>query len=181
MTDQSASVESAGDSPPGHVAVFGILDLCCSLLRLVLAGFHALGLALWAGTRPAGAISGITLAGALVDLLLGLSGTMAGLLLLKKSQRTVPLGRLTIFLSALALPLAMLSTVDAFATFNTSMSATPAATDRLLVRSVLSLASFLGRIVLLGIYITVVKDFAAWIRQRQGNPHLRAGSAEPSR
>lgn len=181
MTDQSASVETAGDSPPRHVAVFGILDLCCSLLRLALAGFHALGLALWAGTRPAGSISGITLAGALVDLLQGLCGTLAGILLLKKSQRTVPLGRQTFFQSALALPFAMLSTVDAFATFNTSMSATPAVTEQLLVRSVLSLASFLGRIVLLGVYITVVKDFAAWIRQREGNPQLRAGSAEPSR
>ena len=162
VTSPSNPVPLAVGPLPGYLKSFGIFDLVLSALRLVVTIPSALAI----GVQMAKSSTSLPITaklGPAVDLLLGITGITAGCLLLARSKVAISIGWIAVFLTAVSLPFHMLSLLSFVAESYGSpgLEGFPAGIQPGGVLG--GVATLLLRIVALGIYIGLLKEFTKWL------------------
>ncbi|MFM8218070.1 MAG: hypothetical protein ACKOJF_04045 [Planctomycetaceae bacterium] len=147
---------------PGYLKTFGVIDLVFSALRLVatVPGVLALVVLMARSPTPLPIAAKI---GPSVDLLLGLTGVTAGCLLLARSKAALPFGRIAVFLTAVSLPFHLLSVLTLFAQANGNPGLEGFPTGIHPGGLPVGLVLLLLRVILLGIYIGLLREFTKWL------------------
>ena len=152
--------------PPGFVKAMGIIDLVMCGLRLVVGGFGVIGL-LALAQQMGVALSLQMYAEVGVNLLLGVVGIVAAILLLLKSPAAIPAGWAAVALSILSM---LLSIPEIFRLISNPDSALAGQAQRpgMVVGAIVGASFTFGiRVLLVGLYIAALQKFSQWLSNRR--------------
>ena len=152
--------------PPSFVTTMSIVDLVMCCLRLLAAGVGVVGLLAVASQGVVGL--GLTVyADAGINLLLGIVGIVAAILLLRKSPIAVPLGWATVGLAILSVLLAVVSVINLVSNADAGFGGQPRPPG-FVPGAIIGAAVTVGiRLVLLGMYATALVKFSEWLANRR--------------